>query len=122
MKSITKEYLADIIFRRINKTIDMHRQSKRNYMEPEQYPVATDEEILEFIHSIPYFDIRLKDFIIGHLSERTIIISQTWENEFILKCNAWAESFEWLHGDDRFLSDKHLDLIKRNAVFLTLPY
>lgn len=122
MKSITKDYLADIIFRRISKTIDTHRQSKRNYMLQGHYPFATDEEILEFIHSIPYFDVRLKDFIIGHLSERTIIISQAWENEFILKCNAWAESFEWLHGDDRFLSDRHLDDLKRNAVFLTLPY
>lgn len=85
-------------------------------------PVATDEEILEFIHSIPYFDTGLKDFIIGNIAVRTIIISQAWENEFILKCNAWAESFEWLHGDDRFLSDKHLDNIKRSTAFLTLPY
>ncbi|CAN5884774.1 hypothetical protein BH11BAC4_BH11BAC4_00380 [soil metagenome] len=122
MKSITKDYLLDIIFRRINKTIVEHRQSKRNYMLHEDHPRATEEELLEFIHSIPYFDTKLKDFIIGHLSERTIIVSQSWENEFILKCNAWAESYEWLEGDDRFLSDKHLDDIKRSAVALTLPY
>lgn len=122
MNSITKEYLSDVIFRIINKTIDTHRRSKRYDLEQLSYPVATDEEVLEFIHSIPYFDIRLKDFIIGHLSERTIIISQAWENEFILKCRAWAESFEWLHGDDRFLSDRHLDSIKRDVAFLTLPY
>lgn len=122
MKSITKDYLLDIIFRRINRSIDLHRSSKKYYEQQGRQPVATDEEILEFIHSIPYFDIRLKDFIIGHLSERTIIISQRWENEFIMKCNAWAESFEWLNGDDRFLRDKHLDDIKRNAVALTLPY
>ena len=122
MKSITKDYLLDIIFRRINKSIDIHRQSKGKIIQQETYPVSTDEDLLEFIHTIPYFDTRLKDFIIGHLSERTIIISQTWENEFILKCNSWAESFEWLHGDDRFLSDRHLENIKRNAIFLTLPY
>ena len=122
MKSITKDYLAGIIFRLINKTIDTHRQSKRNYRQQEYGIVATDDEILEFIHSIPYFDVRLKDFIIGNIEERTIIISQNWENEFLIKCRAWSESFEWLHGDDRFLKDKHLDNIKRNAVFLTLPY
>ena len=81
-----------------------------------------DEEVLSFIHSIPYFDTRLKDFIIGQMSERTIIISQNWENEFIIKCRAWAESFEWLHGDDRFLSDRHLDQLRRNAASLSLPY
>ncbi len=122
MNSITKEYLADIIFRMINKTIEIHRSSKRYDLQFENYSEATTEDVLEFIHSIPYFDTRLKDFIIGHLSERTIIISQAWENEFIIKCRAWAESFEWLYGDDRFLSDKHLDQIKRNAVFLSLPY
>ncbi|MEO6488926.1 MAG: hypothetical protein ABIO04_03210 [Ferruginibacter sp.] len=121
MKSITKEYLSDIIFRIINKSIDGHRASKRYDLSDKDFP-ATDEEVLEFLHSIPYFDTRLKDFIIGHLSERTIIVSQAWENEFIVKCRAWAESYEWLHGDDRFLSDKHLDKIKKEATFLTLPY
>ena len=121
MKSITKDYLAEIIFRRINKTIDVHRRSKKNRLD-ELYTQATEGEILEFIHSIPYFDYRLKDFIIGQSADRTIIISQSWENEFIIKCNTWADSFEWLHGDDRFLSDRHLDKIKEHAVFLTLPY
>src|SRR6476660_9283960 len=111
MKSITKEYLADIIYRIINQTINVHRQSKR-YDLPEEYANATDEEVLEFIHSIPYFDTRLKDFIIGQMIESTIIISQSWENEFIIKSRAWAESFEWLYGDDRFLSDRHLDSIR----------
>jgi hypothetical protein len=122
MKSITKEYLADIIFRVINKSIDVHRSSKHYDESLLEYPYATDEEVLSFIHSIPYFDVKLKDFIIGQLSERTIIISQTWENEFIIKCRTWAESFEWLHGDDRFLSDKHLDEIRRNIASLSLPY
>ena len=122
MKSITKEYLADIIFREINKSIAMHRSSKKYEDSIMDYPYATDEEVLSFIHSIPYFDTRLKDFIIGQMSERTIIISQNWENEFIVKCRAWAESFEWLHGDDRFLSDRHLDQLRRNTASLSLPY
>jgi hypothetical protein len=56
MKAITKEYLVDIIYRVITKTIDIHRNSKKNSSYYEPFPTATDEEILDFIHSIPYFD------------------------------------------------------------------
>jgi hypothetical protein len=105
----------------INDTIDMHRESKKNFFYYEPYPTATDEEILDFIQSIPAFDERLKDFLVGNLSEQTIIISDTWELEFLKKTQAWAASYEWLHGDGRCLSDKHLNS-KRPSDFLTLPY
>jgi len=122
MQSISKAYLADIIFRMINETIDIYRNSKKNRFYYEPYPTATDEEIIDFIHSIPYFDERLKDFLLGNIQEETIIISQTWEIEFIKKCKVWVQSFEWLHGNDHFLSHKHTDGLKEKNVFLTLPY
>lgn len=122
MIAITKDYLADIIFRLINKTIETHRQSKANDGSYEKYPVATDLEILDFIQSIPYFDVKLKDFIAGNLTEVTIIISQAWEIEFFKKAKLWAESFEWLQGNDYFLTDAHINSIKSNEAFLTLPY
>jgi hypothetical protein len=120
MKAITKDYLADIIFRLINKTIETHRASRNNYLLHEHFPVATDAEILDFIQSIPYFDIGLKNFIVGNLTEETIIVSQTWETEFVKRSQAWAESFEWLHGDDRSLESTRLN--NTNTAFLTLPY
>ncbi|MFT3909237.1 MAG: hypothetical protein QM737_07425 [Ferruginibacter sp.] len=122
MKAITKDYLNGIIFRTINKTIDIHRNSKKNSFYYEPYPTATDEEILDFIHSIPYFDERLKNFLVGNLADRTIIISQTWEIEFLKKTLSWAGSFEWLHGNDYFLSEAHISSIKKHAEFLGLPY
>ena len=122
MKAITRDYLTDIIFRTINKTIDIHRNSKKNSFYYEPYPTATDEEILDFIHSIPYFDERLKNFLIGNLTDATIIISQTWEIEFLKKTLTWAGSFEWLHGNDYFLSEAHISSIKKHAEFLGLPY
>ncbi len=122
MKAITRDYLTDIIFRTINKTIDIHRNSKKNHFYYEPYPTATDEEILDFIHSIPYFDERLKNFLIGNLTDATIIISQTWEIEFLKKTLSWAGSFEWLHGNDYFLSEAHISSIKKHAEFLGLPY
>ena len=122
MKAITRDYLTDIIFRTINKTIDIHRNSKKNSFYYEPYPTATDEEILDFIHSIPYFDERLKNFLIGNLTDATIIISQTWEIEFLKKTLSWAGSFEWLHGNDYFLSEAHISSIKKHAEFLGLPY
>ena len=47
MKAITKNYLTDIIYRLINETIDIHRESKKNFFYYEPYPSATDEEIQE---------------------------------------------------------------------------
>lgn len=122
MKAITKEYLNDIIFRTINKSIDIHRNSKKNSFYYEPYPTATDEEILDFIHTIPYFDDRVKNFLVGNLADETIIISQTWEIEFLKKTIEWAGSFEWLHGNDYFLSEAHISSIKKHATFLSLPY
>jgi hypothetical protein len=122
MNSITKDYLVEIIFKKISENIDIHRQSKRHQFDNEPYPGATDEEILDFIISIPYFDDRLKNFLLGNLAETTIIISQSWENEFIIKARLWAESFEWLHGNDYFLSEAHVSNIKREGKFLSLPY
>ena len=122
MKAITKNYLTDIIYRLINETIDVHRESKKNFFYYEPYPFASDEEVLEFIHSIPYFDERLKDFLVGNLAEEAIILSQAWEIEFVKKIRLWAESFEWLHGDESFLSDAHIRSIKKDVAFLTLPY
>src|SRR6188768_4007080 len=99
MKAITKDYLVEVIYRVISKSIDLHRSSKKNRALYEQLTTVTDEEILDFIHSIPYFDERLKNFLVGNLADETIIVSQCWEIEFFKKTLSWAESFEWLHGN-----------------------
>ncbi len=122
MNSITKDYLTEIIFKKISETIDKHRESKNQQFDNEPYPGATDEEVLDFIISIPYFAEKLKDFLLGNLAEDTIIISQAWENEFIKKTRLWAESFEWLHGNDYFLSEAHINGMNKDGAFLTLPY
>jgi hypothetical protein len=121
MKAITREYLVEFIFRLINKHIDTYRKSK-GIDDAHHHIYATDEEVLDFIRSIPYFDNRLKDFIVGNFEETTIIISQLWENEFIIKSRDWADSFEWLYGDQRYLSDLYLDRIKQVGSYLGLPY
>ena len=122
MNSITKDYLAEIIFKKASETIDKHRESKQQQFDNDPYPGPTDEEVLDFIITIPYFDQKLKDFLLGNLAEDTIIISQTWENEFIKRARLWAESFEWLHGNDDFLSKTPVGEVNKEKVFLTLPY
>jgi hypothetical protein len=122
MNSITKVYLTEIIFKKISVTIDKYRESKQQQFDNEPYPGATDEEVLDFIITIPYFDRKLKDFLLGNLAQNTIIISQSWENEFIRNALLWAESFEWLHGSDYFLSEAHISSLNSNKSFLTLPY
>ena len=122
MNSITKDYLTEIIFKKIGDNIDTHRQSKKHLGDAELPSFPTDEEVLDFIISIPYFDDRLKDFLIGNLGETTIIISQSWENEFIIKTRLWAESIDWLHGNDRFLKAPNLEVNNTERRFLSLPY
>lgn len=122
MNSVTKDYLAEIIFKKASENIDQYRESKQQQFDNEPYPGATDEEVLDFIITIPYFDVNLKDFLLGNLAEVTIIVSQSWENEFIKNTKLWAESFEWLHGNDYFLSEAHTSGINIDKHFLTLPY
>lgn len=122
MQSITKVYLLDIIYRMINNSIKQHRYSKHNDHYNEVYATATDEEMIDFIVTIPYFDIDLKDFLLGNVKEETVIISQSWEIEFIKKCTAWSQSYEWLEGDEYYLSDTHISRLMQQANCLRLPY
>lgn len=122
MNSITKDYLTGIIFKEISATIDQYRESKKPPFDNEAYPGATDEEVLDFIIAIPYFDDKLKDFLIGNLVEDTIIISQTWEIEFIKRTRLWAASNDWLHGSDCLSDENYINPVNRDRAFLTLPY
>ncbi|UEG50533.1 hypothetical protein LK994_03495 [Ferruginibacter lapsinanis] len=118
MTSITGDYLVNIIERCINTTIYLRRNISIESVSHETIAV-TDEEIVDFIISIPYFDIKLKDFIVGNESDQTII-SQTWENEFIKKCIAWATNEEWLKNDISFV--KSIYRKEREGNCLSLPY
>ncbi|MDB5280495.1 MAG: hypothetical protein JWR61_5450 [Ferruginibacter sp.] len=122
MIAVTGEYLINIIERRVNQTIGLRRNLSAAELltEPLLYP--TNEEIADFILSIPYFDERLKNFILGFLTEQTIIISQTWEIAFSVRTGRWAESDEWLHGAFRLSMNSLEDHQHNNADFLTLPY
>ena len=122
MNSITKEYLVEIIFKKISDSIDIHRMSKRHLFNYEPCSLPTEDEVMDFIISIPYFDDKLKDFLIGNLGESTIIISQSWENEFIIKTRLWTESVEWLHGNDHFLKTSILNNVPKERRYLGLPY
>ena len=122
MNSITKEYLVELIFKKISDTIDIHRMSKRHLFDYRPCSLPTEDEVMDFIISIPYFDDKLKDFLIGNLGESTIIISQSWENEFIIKTRLWTESVEWLHGTDNFLKPPAIKSIDKERKYLGLPY
>ena len=122
MNSITKEYLVEIIFKRITDTIDIHRMSKRHLFTYQPCSLPTEDEVMDFIVSIPYFDDKLKDFLIGNLGESTVIVSQAWENEFIIKTRLWTESVEWLHGSDNFLKTTFSNNISKERKYLGLPY
>ena len=122
MQSITTTYLTDIIFRSINATIPIRRESQKNHLFYLNYPAATEDEVVDFILSIPYFDERLKDFLMGNLNSETTIISQAWETAFIVKCTTWAASNDWLHVDNIISIGFYAAYFKRFKDCLTLPY
>jgi hypothetical protein len=123
MISVTGEYLINIIERQVNQTICYRRTHSVKKTVPDGSHDATIEEIADFILSIPFFDERIKNFILGTSVEKTIIISQSWEIAFILRAKKWSESNDWLHGSFRLsMSSTAADSLKRNADFLTLPY
>ena len=122
MQSITRTYLTDLLFRAVSETIHTRRTSQKNLLFYLDYPTATTEELLDFILSIPYFDERLKNFLLGNLKEETTIISQLWETAFIVKTKAWAASDEWLHVDVILSIGFYAEHTKQGVAFLTLPY
>ncbi len=122
MIAATGEYLINIIERRVNQTIGLHRNLSAEEIAANNFLYATNKEIADFILSIPYFDERLKNFILGFLTEQTIIISQSWEIAFIVRTGRWAESEEWLHGAFQLSMSSLANHQYHNPNFLTLPY
>ena len=122
MISITGEYLLNIIERQVNRTITDRRNHPTQEVNAEQMNDATNEEIADFILSIPYFDERIKNFILGISNEQTIIISQSWEIAFMVRAGKWAESDEWLYDAFRLSMSIYDEHIKGDEDFLTLPY
>ena len=73
MQLVTKEYLLEIIQRKASSTIRVYRKRFPHSMNLSIYPVATMEEVKEFVACIPYFDQSLKDFLLSSKDEQTII-------------------------------------------------
>lgn len=122
MTAVTAEYLINIIERQVNKTIGSRRNVEAKEAHLSEIFKSTNEEIADFILSIPYFDERLKNFILGSLEEQAIIISQAWEIDFIIKTTRWAEGDDWLHGAFRLSMSSYVNKRSESADFLTLPY
>ena len=120
MQSITKEYLLDIIQRKISTTIHLHRK-RHPWSFNAVNATATPAEVQEFIVSIPYFDASLKGFLTSGFETQTII-SQTWELEFIKKCELWMQGYEWLYGTPYFLNEVYDRGLMGTKHYLTLPY
>jgi hypothetical protein len=122
MISITGEYLLNIIERHVNRTIAERRNHPAHEFNAELVKDVTNEEIADFILSIPYFDEGIKNFILGISNEQTIIISQSWEIAFMVRTAKWAESDDWLYGAFRLSMSIYDAQLKGDEDFLTLPY
>ena len=121
MQSITIAYLTGIILRVVNETIQLRRAAQKNHLYYLHYPAVKEDELTDFIQSIPYFDERLKNFLLDKLCDKTIVISQAWENLFIVKSKAWAKSDTWLYTDP-IISIGFYPEYNKDKDFLTLPY
>jgi len=121
MQSITQEYLLDIIQKKMNVIIHLHRKQNPHSLNLSLYSKSTVQEVQEFILSIPYFDAGLKNFLTTTVQQQTII-SQTWELEFVKKCELWMKSYEWLYGKPNFFNEVNDTGLNGSKGYLTLPY
>jgi len=119
MKGITRQYLLYVINDCVTITIHYRRKIAENYFAKETVEV-TEEELIDFIATIPYFTIELKDFLMGNLPVQTIIISQDWEKNFTRKSIAWATNPKWTETDMSFLAKSFKEEVIGEA--LTMPY
>jgi hypothetical protein len=119
MKGITRAYLLYLIKDYIKLTIHHRRSIPRNYFAEEVVEI-TEEEIIDFIISIPYFTVELKDFLLENLSVQMIIISQEWEKDFTRKSVAWATDAKWTAADMSALCNSYKNI--RITDQLSLPY
>ena len=71
MISITGAYLIAIIERNVNRTICIRRNHPVQAFTIESVYDTTNEEIADFILSIPYFDEGIKNFILEISNEKT---------------------------------------------------
>ena len=120
MQSITKDYLIDIIEKKMNVTIHLHRKQNPHSLNMALYAKATPAEVKDFICSIPYFDSSLKKFLTSPEEQQTII-SQAWETEFVKKCELWLGSYEWMYGKPQFQNEA-IDKNSYKKNYLSLPY
>jgi hypothetical protein len=121
MISVTGEYLVNIIERHIAATISKRRSVEEASIHAKNN-LLSDEDIADFLLSIPYFDEGVKNFILGNGRETTMIVSQAWEIAFILRTKKWAESESWLQN--RLTSSHQFCKEEPGQVtdFLKLPY
>lgn len=122
MQLITKSYLTSIIFRAVNATLLIRRASQKNILYYLNYPTATDEELMDFTQSCPYFDAGLKEYLLEIITDESIIISQLWETAFIVKTKEWSTSNQWLHVDVIVSIGFYPAQINSNPDCLKLPY
>jgi hypothetical protein len=82
MVYITAYYLITLIERELRPTIELYRQSKRTYYFDGDYYVA-EQEVNDFIFSIPYFTYDFKEFLYSR--DRSIVIEETqdWLYKFL---------------------------------------
>lgn len=119
MKGITRAYLLYLLSDYLKFTIHLRRNTPRNYFD--SVPVEiTEDEITDFIVSIPYFGVELKDFLVGNLPVQMIIISREWEKDFTCKAVAWATDVRWTLSDMSFLPNKYQNVLSTD--FLNMPY
>lgn len=120
MISVTSEYLVAVVERHLSKTIALRRQA--GGFDNNSHAAATNEEIADFILSIPFFHNSLKDFIMGNTAVQTIIVSQSWEIAFIIRTKKWAESQDWLQSANQPAPKFYLAAPAAVSDSLNLPY
>lgn len=107
MKEVTAEYLRDLVADAIAKSIDIHRGSRQQQIEGDDYgqPVGppTEEEIDDFLCSNSLLDIEVIEQLVDPgllgFSSNKIQVSKDWLEEFKNNLREWASTNAWLGAD-----------------------
>lgn len=119
LDEMTAKKLRDIIRGEINPNIKLHRQMKGFPFLEQQFHFPIEEEVDNFLYSIPYFEKSLSLYIINPTfldgCSTCLFIKDDWQQEFEENVRKWANSDEWLYDEELML--RHLHLYEKEDLF-----
>jgi hypothetical protein len=109
MSFITGYYLMNLIFMEISGSIRIHRESKETSFLYDHHDFASEDEIVDFIRSTPYYSLELKAFLLRPDDNAGMLATHAWIQQFMIHTELWARSDEWLYYDADYIANPEMN-------------